>query len=162
MDFPPIPLLEGSLWLGSVRDASNLAWLKSQGIRHVVNVGHTPGRPSWMHADGSKAPEAEGWIKTYTEVHPYDAPGYPILQNHLHQVQPVLEKLYKDGERTLINCHQGINRSTTLAVAFLTKLTGASAAEIIALIRPRRPVLSNGSFVQQLLARDASKHEPLQ
>ena len=159
MDFPPIPLLEGSLWLGSVRDASNLGWLKSQGIRNVVNVGHTPGRPSWVRRDGTKAGEASDWIKSYTEVNPYDAHGYPILQNHLHEVEPVLQKLYKDGERTLINCHQGINRSTTLAVAFLANLTGAPVEEIIALIRPRRPVLSNVSFVQQLLAWDQAKHQ---
>lgn len=157
MDFPPIPLLEGSLWLGSVRDASNLPWLKSQGIRHVVNVGHTPGRPSWVRSDGTKMGEAEHWIKSYTEVHAYDAADYPILQHHLHQVEPLLTKLYKDGERALINCHQGINRSTTLAVAVLAKLTGAPVEEIIGLIRPRRPVLSNSSFVQQLLTWDQTQ-----
>lgn len=147
MDFPPISLLEGSLWLGSVKDASNLDWLRSQGISHVINVGHTPGRPSWARQGQAYPPG----IKSYTEVHAYDSHDYPLLQNHYGQVGPLLHKLYGEGEKTLINCHQGINRSTTLGVAFLVSLTGAPADEIIALVRSRRPVLSNPGFVHQLL-----------
>ncbi len=154
MDFPPISLLDGSLWLGSVRDASNLEWLKSQGIQHVVNVGHVPGRPSWVAPDGTYHPLAKHWIKSYKEVHAYDGADYPILENHLKDVGGHLKNLYTSNEKTLINCHQGINRSTTLAVAFMASLTGAPVEEIIALVQSRRPVLSNTSFVKQLLGWD--------
>lgn len=154
MEFPPISLLENSMWLGSQRDASNLPWLRATGIRHVVNVGHYPGRPSW-HTPGKANPEG---IDSYTEILAYDAAGYPILQ-HLREVLEVILKIFDEpgSGQVLINCHQGINRSAALAAAFLAIITNAPVHEIISIMRQGRPVLSNPSFVVQLYQWDATR-----
>jgi len=146
--FPPISLIEDFLYIGSQKDASNKKFLDKEGIVGVLNMGHTCGRPHWVGSDKTYA---------YMEVHALDAPGYPLL-NHLKEAVPFLEKHRKEGKKVLISCHQGINRSATIAAAYLSALTNTPMPEIIEGMKSKRPVLQNKSFVKLLLMWD---REPL-
>ncbi len=146
MQFPPVELLTGFLWLGSVRDASNLHWLREKSIKHVINCGSTAGEAN------PKDPS-----RYYYTIHALDAPGYPIMDNHFLHVANMLFQARQRGEPVLINCHQGINRSTTLAVAFVALISNTPVQELIQSIRRQRPVLQNQSFVNQLLLWDSRR-----
>lgn len=151
--FPPVSLIEGFLYIGSQKDASNEAFLDAVGISGVLNLGHTCGRPVWVsHLDTKQKQKY-----AYMEIHALDAPGYPLL-NHLKEAVPFLEAHRKAGKKVLISCHQGINRSATIAAAYLSALTNTPMPEIIEGMRAKRPVLHNDSFVASLLAWD---REPL-
>lgn len=149
--FPPVSLIEGFLYIGSQKDASNKHFLDTVGISGVLNMGHTCGRPLWVK-DTQEKQQYE-----YMEIHALDAPGYPLL-NHLKEAVPFLEAHRKAGKKVLISCHQGINRSATIAAAYLSALTNTPMPEIIEGMRAKRPVLQNDSFVASLLSWD---REPL-
>lgn len=154
----PVELLTGFLYLGSQRHASDLGWLAKNGIGEVLNVGHVPGRPSWALTGHGDAPEpSKSPLPLYTELHAFDDPAYPILDNHLRHVTGVLSKAAVAGRRVLINCHQGINRSAALAAAYLASATGSPVVEVISILKSRRPVLSNTGFLAQLLKWDATR-----
>lgn len=65
---------------------------------------------------------------------------------------------WASGERVLIRCQAGVNRSG-LVMALVLMLEGLSAADAIALIRARRSqyVLSNRHFERWLLAEAADR-----
>jgi len=144
--YAPVPLVDGFLYIGSQKDASNTKWLDSMGITALCNVGHTCGRPTHMTSPSTSK-------YAYMEVHAMDSPGYPIL-SHLKDVVPFLERHRKQGKKVLISCHQGINRSATLAAAYLSALTNTPMGEIINGMRAKRPVLFNDGFVSALMAWD--------
>lgn len=156
--FPPVALLDGFLYIGSQRDASNRAWLDATGIKAVLNMGHTCGRPQWARSPtksskGGLAQEGPTQPYDYLEIRALDAPSYPIL-SHLADAVPFLERHRRAGRRVLISCHQGINRSATIAAAYLSALTNTPMPEIIEGMRAKRPVLQNDAFVGALLKWD--------
>lgn len=172
MELKPILIYGNTLWLGDRQDASNLEWLEKKEIRHIVNVGHVYGRPLWLGNDtvindaidksnDTKKPafihtELPSMLKSYTEVHAYDNEDYPILE-HLEDISHILDiSVFGDDvhhvkEGVLINCHMGINRSASLAAAYISRITGIPATTVINSMRKHRPVIQNKGFLRQLL-----------
>ena len=145
MQFPPIELLSPYFWLGSVRDASNIPWLKSKNIKVVINVGSSPG----------DAKQKDPSIAYYT-FHALDGPSYPIL-SHYPAVKSILNDAFGSGKNVLINCHQGINRSASLGLPYVAQVSKTSIDELIERFRKRRPILQNTHFVNLLRGWDAKR-----
>lgn len=145
MQFAPIELLSPYFWLGSVRDASNIPWLKSKKISVVINVGSGPG----------DAKQKDPSIKYHT-FHALDSPSYPIL-SHYPAVKSILQNSFQSGKNVLINCHQGINRSASLGLPYVAEVSNTSMDELIHRFRQHRPILQNSHFVQLLREWDTNR-----
>lgn len=172
MELKPVLLYGDTLWLGDRQDASNMKWLQEKKIRHIVNVGHKYGRPSWFdtYAKANNVDEKiqnincpiklhanlPSNIKSYTEVYAYDDENYPIL-DHLNDIKPILDiSVFGDDthhikEGVLINCHMGINRSASLAAAYISKVFNKPTQMVIDSMRKYRPVIQNKGFMRQLI-----------
>jgi len=58
-------------------------------------------------------------VTSYMEIDAADVPGYPILTLHYGAARRFFEEAREAGGRALIHCELGVNRSATLAVAYL-------------------------------------------
>jgi predicted protein tyrosine phosphatase len=91
-----------------------------------------------------------------------DSEGYPLLERHLSEactfLRAQLAAAARDGGCVLIHCHEGKNRSATLAVAYLMVEHRMRLAEAVGHVWRKRPIiLSNQSFVQQLVELAATE-----
>jgi protein-tyrosine phosphatase len=87
----------------------------------------------------------------------YPFPDGPIDPATIPEIEALAEwaySMWKSGERVLIRCQAGMNRSSLLTALVLMR-DGKSADEAIALIKERRSpyVLSNSHFVKYLEER---------
>lgn len=85
-----------------------------------------------------------------------DKEGYPLLERHLLEACTFLRQQLAAVAPTngcvLIHCHEGKNRSATLAIAYLMVEHRMRLADAVEHVWRRRPiVLSNESFIDQLV-----------
>jgi atypical dual specificity phosphatase len=132
-------IVQDTIWLGSARDAEDENFLLQNKITHVVNVGGS-------HAQSQNMLP---FIK-YFKIDALDAPGYPILDNHLSVFSTIMDQALADPEnKVLVHCYAGINRSTTLLIAYLKKIY--KHLNLIQHVKSLRPiVLTNQSFFNVL------------
>ncbi|KAI0210875.1 Dual specificity protein phosphatase 26 [Lamellibrachia satsuma] len=130
------------LYIGGEEQASDVNYLRSIGITHVVNCasGYTNTGPDFYGKDfGYMGFDAE------------DDWTYDIMQ-HFQQVYDFIEKARLSGGKVLIHCLMGVNRSGVLAVAYcmLHKNMGPiSAAKFVK--ESRKMVLINNGFQRRLI-----------
>merc|ERR1712194_157066 len=63
-----------------------------------------------------------------------------------------VEEFREQGKNVLVHCHAGVNRSTTLCVAYLMHRHRMPLLDIVrSVVRKRGMVLSNAVFVEQLV-----------
>jgi hypothetical protein len=95
-----------------------------------------------------------GWL---VKEFRYPFPDGPIDPATIPEIEALAEwaySMWKSGERVLIRCQAGMNRSSLLTALVLMR-DGKSVDEAIALIKERRSpyVLSNSHFVKYLEER---------
>lgn len=132
-------IIQNTVWLGSARDAEDELFLNKNKINYVINVGGN-------HAQSKNMlPNVR-----YFKIDALDAPGYPILDNHLAVFSSIMDQALSDPEnRVLVHCYAGINRSTTLLIAYLKKIY--RHLNLIHHVKALRPiVLTNQSFFNVL------------
>jgi protein-tyrosine phosphatase len=146
------------LWLGRYKDATNNKWMRDHGITHVVNC---------LDKDAAPNDDIMAELDMYVYLKSHDSVTYPLFHDSKNNSVPgdatnweIVEKVLGDAKRkhdsgqhagVLIYCMAGLNRSATLAAAFLAVHCGFSIQEVATLIRRMRPgALSNRNFVKQL------------
>eukprot|EP00908_Phaeocystis_cordata_P020102 Transcript_31770.p3 GENE.Transcript_31770~~Transcript_31770.p3 ORF type:complete len:282 (+),score=98.78 Transcript_31770:68-913(+) len=137
--------LGGGLYLGSYAQAQDLELLCRLGVRAVVNCAPSDCKPPRAQYD------AAGVELLCTDAKDYE--GYLVVERHLGEVVAFLApRLEEAGGVALVHCMQGVNRSATLALAFLvTKQRAALLSSIRAAHALRPIILQNVSFRLQLL-----------
>ena len=91
-------------------------------------------------------------VKSYMEIDADDIPGYPILMLHYRQARSFFDEARSAGGRALVHCELGVNRSATLAVAYLVESEQVPLTQAVRQVRIERPnVLLNDGFRRQLV-----------
>jgi len=91
-------------------------------------------------------------VTSYMEIDADDIPGYPILMLHYRQARSFFDEARNTGGRALVHCELGVNRSATLAVAYLVESERVPLTQAVRQVRIERPnVLLNGGFRRQLV-----------
>lgn len=108
--------------IGSLTDAEKEDDLLRRGITRVVNLCEMPSRYISLRADEIALPSG----------------GRPEPER-LHKVADKIDELVKEGERVLVHCLEGIDRSPTAVMVYLKDKQGLSTQQAVAKVRAHRP-----------------------
>eukprot|EP01062_Namystynia_karyoxenos_P069324 TRINITY_DN64838_c0_g1_i1.p1 TRINITY_DN64838_c0_g1~~TRINITY_DN64838_c0_g1_i1.p1 ORF type:complete len:352 (+),score=105.14 TRINITY_DN64838_c0_g1_i1:60-1058(+) len=140
---PPGDLGDGLL-LGHRGHAAASHDLESNGVTHVLNLA--PGMC------GTNADLYQGRPIELLVVDAEDMQGYDLLGRHLEDTNAFIRKSLDGGGKCLVHCFAGINRSATIAIAYLISVR---RMPLIAAVRhaflARPCILWNESFIKQLV-----------
>lgn len=135
---PPAEIYPG-LWLGNVFNAQDLHFRYQKNIRTIINCATHDAQPQLLN------------IQTYVCLNGSDDPGYKIIDKHFNYVYDMIDISLEKGWNVLIHCQCGVNRSSTLAIAYLCMKTQCSIEKaILDVFRVRPCILSNTGFRNQL------------
>jgi len=127
------------LFLGNMKDASDIEALSRLGIDHVLNV--TAVSPTYQMS--SKI--------TYKQLPAADN-GYQNLKQYFDEAFEFIDKAKNCGGSVLIHCQAGVSRTPTIAVAYLIKYFTMTMVDAYKFVKSRRSIISpNLNFMGQLL-----------
>ena len=146
-------LITEYLYLGDLYDSQNIETLKSIGISHVINTieNEDPVEEfQFIHSENVK-PVYERENIVYMGFSSDDDDGYPIM-THFENVFGFIENVRNNHGKCLIHCAGGRNRSAVLAAGYIMVKHGIDPISAVQHVVRKRPnILSNGSFIVQLL-----------
>ena len=126
------------LYLGNMRDASDMASLSRLNIRYVLNV--TAKQPSYHLPPGFH----------YKHLEAADN-GLQNLRQFFEEAFSFIDEAKKAGAGVLVHCQAGISRSPTIAVAYLMKHSPMAMADAYKFVKTKRSIISpNLNFMGQL------------
>lgn len=136
-------IIPGRLWQSGTLEAEGaMEAIRDAGITYVVN----------LCGDGPVLSPPDP-LRPFTEVR-WEIDDGPLPD--LDQLDAVVSRVcaaIQQGERVLVHCYAGLNRSGLVNALVVRRLKGVSGAELVAYIRRRRPgALSNRRFVQHILS----------
>ena len=70
----------------------------------------------------------------------------------------MIEKSIQLGDRVLVNCWQGASRSATVVLAYLIKYQDMGVEEALRMVKERRDIRPNNSFLQSLINYEEANH----
>ena len=87
-------------------------------------------------------------------IYNLDESNWPILGGRYKLAESFLDRILLETHHVVyIHCHEGINRSAAIAIAYRCSKTGESAEKVIKEIRKTgRTILTNSGFEAALLA----------
>lgn len=128
------------------------AFVHANRITHVINCAEPGLTPSWMIRHIG--------LNRYAEVCTVDHPNYPILLTPYYHFEQVMTKFLRDAscQGVYVHCAAGVNRSATLAHAYVCRTFRIPLPRILENSMRQRPcMLQNMGFVHQLILF-AKKH----
>ncbi|XP_040583229.1 dual specificity protein phosphatase 10 [Lepeophtheirus salmonis] len=126
------------MYLGNMRDASDVSVLHSLGIGYVLNV---TSKPPGYTMDPSI---------TYKQLRAADN-GFQNLHQFFEEAFEFIDLAKINSSGVLIHCQAGVSRSPTIAVAYLMKYYAMAMAEAYKFVKTRRSIISpNLNFMGQL------------
>ena len=143
--------VQPNLYLGSEANASDLVWLKVEGITHVLSIQGQP-------IDVARLPDVSDAMRRWHEhairtlfIRLPDSPTAPIFEHFEAAAQFINGALDAPGRKVLVHCGRGISRSASLVIAALMRHRGISYADAFALVAAKRPcIYPNVGFQLQL------------
>jgi len=147
LSFSPINITKGpskisnnfNIFLGSEYDAMDSSTLKKHNITHVLTIMHKK-LPSSITEN----------LTAYKHIAVLDCPSTD-LYCHFSEAFEFLNSNSKPGCNTLVHCHQGISRSSTICLAYMMKKTEQTMEACYEKLREKRNVISpNFGFLGQL------------
>jgi len=135
-NFPTPTQILTTLFLGSKDDSLKEEKLKQIGITHILSVvsGHQNIIPGCKHLS---APMADK--------------GYSDVKSIIKEVFPFMEEGQRDGNKLLVHCHLGQNRSPTIVIAYLMKYEELTLWSAHKLVKAERPLIHpHPSYIKQL------------
>ena len=145
----PDEIIPGFLWLGDAEDAQNKELLQKHGITWILNCAG--GDINVVYPINFK-------------VHKFEADDdskYNLIEQHINECVEFIDKCKNKGDRILIHCMAGMNRSATITVGYLLhyfeNMDLLQAVEYT--VKKRSWILTNGGFRRQLIqyASDQNK-----
>jgi hypothetical protein len=152
------PVRDGpQLFVGSGGHAADKKMLKRLDIKAVLNVAPAVCQDP---VDWYKANNIE-----YLSLDAHDDRNFALLEKCLGPASAFISGAHARGSSVLVHCMAGVNRSATLAVAYLLLRDSRNLFELFAECVAARPsILQNASFQLQLCALAARRgllYEPL-
>ena len=147
----PADEVQPNLYLGSEANASDLVWLKVEGITHVLSIQGQP-------IDVARLPDVSDAMRRWHEhavrtlfIRLPDSPIASIFEHFEAAAQFINGALDAPGRKVLVHCGRGISRSASLVIAALMRRRGISYADAFALVAAKRPcIYPNVGFQLQL------------
>lgn len=129
------------LWLGSMRAAHDVAWMREAGVGAVLN----------MAADCVDEP-ADGYPDTIRtmRIAAEDSPDYPLLARHLPASFAFVSECLDEvpPRPVLVHCVQGINRSGAVVVACVMLRSGIPLLDALYHVSMLRSGIVNNDYFQ--------------
>ena len=146
LDNQPSCIIDNWLYVGDFEDANNISILNKLGIHYVLNCAGDD--TTYMDIHRVTYP-------SHFNVHSFNALdiyNYSIIDNHIQESIQFINECKQNGDRILIHCMAGMNRSPTIAIAYMMSQLNMDLLTSIQLFVKQRPwILSNKSFKQQLI-----------
>merc|ERR1719195_2340256 len=99
-----------------------------------------------------------GYGTAYLAIPADDNESY-LIDQHLPEIVNFLHSCRQERRQVLVHCIMGVNRSSAALAAFLCEGLGVDLEEsIITISRRRGHILSNRSFLDQLVAKYGFSH----
>ncbi|ELU03323.1 hypothetical protein CAPTEDRAFT_140771, partial [Capitella teleta] len=133
------------LFIGSQRNADDLATLQRIGITHVVNCAGT------RRYDVSRSPyHPETGIRDYLMIPAEDNDEFNI-QSYFKEAITFINRAKYSAGKVLVHCNLGVNRSGAICAAYLLVDLKMTLLEVITFLKSKRSVvLYNRGFRRQL------------
>jgi uncharacterized protein YfcZ (UPF0381/DUF406 family) len=126
------------LYLGNMRDASDVSILHRLGVGYVLNVTSKP--PCYNMEPGI----------TYKQL-VADDNGLQNLRQFFEEAFEFIDLAKSNSSGVLVHCQAGISRSSTIAIAYLMKYYPMAMADAYKFVKSRRSIISpNLNFMGQL------------
>lgn len=149
----PPTLVIDKLWIGTVYDACNTAWLRKQNITHIVDVSDMSYPIQKQTSLGIAFKRFPIKHRPDFTIHPYFEPCNKFIHDARTAPEDVT-KLKQNGN-VLVHCHIGKHRSATIIVAYLMSALKIDTGAAIALLKAKRPMVEiRGGFERQLQQYD--------
>jgi len=104
-----------------------------------------------LNAAGVACPNYHDGALTYLTLHLYDSASEDI-STILYEAVAFIEDVVSSGGRVYIHCHQGVSRSSAMAIAYLMYANGWGYEPAYAFVRERRGIASpNAGFIARLM-----------
>jgi protein-tyrosine phosphatase len=104
------------LWLGNEESAHDKKFLNKAGITSIVNASKNISCDFSLDHDYYKIPVNDPGV-VYSE----DQEDQVIMKEHINKVLNWIKNKLMSGEKVLIHCHAGIQRSATVVFCYLYK-----------------------------------------
>ena len=130
------------LYVGSDTVARNKQLLLENGVTHVLNAAGVACH-NYHEADGTFV---------YKTLHLFDSPREDISPM-LYAAVEFIDAAIENGGRVYVHCHQGVSRSSSMAIAYLMWKEGINFDEGFTRVKTARGVCNpNAGFICRLLA----------
>jgi protein-tyrosine phosphatase len=137
--------VDTNVFLGSFRHAEKRDELVENGVTHVLNCA----KPHCSNHDDSFYAPQNIMVQA---VDASDSPEFPMLALNFDVCYDFLEHCRKKNGKVLIHCLQGLNRSSTVCVAYLMIKNNWDLLKTVSICHAARPyILPNLGFQQQLI-----------
>ena len=126
--------------------------MKSIGITHVLNV-----------AEGVTAYHVnltgefyEGSGITYKGIRAEDSSKFSF-KPYFAEICDFIEGALEKGGTVVVNCREGVSRSSTSVIAFLMLRRNLSLVEALTTVREKRNVVPNQNFLKELIELEENR-----
>jgi len=126
-----------NLYIGSSIEASSMAWLKSRGVTHIVNMA--------IEHD-NYFPRAFRYFKGGIYDHPNQS-LMPVLRSGYRFIRDAIGK----GGMVFVHCHAGVSRSSSMVLYYLMKTYNWTLCRSLLYMKGVHPRTDpNSGFLKQL------------
>ena len=136
-----------NLFLGNKGAAEDTAYLKSEGITHLLNMGSVSLRSSKFLV----RPNKESLARESIELK--NSPEWSEMKviECFEECGEWIEQSIDGGGRVMVVCWQGASRSATVVLAYLARYKGVGLNEALRRVKQKRDIRPNNFFLQQLI-----------
>ena len=120
--------------------------LKEIGVTHVLNVaeGNSP-----YHVNLT-AEFYDNTDITYKGIRAEDSHKFSF-KPHFKEICDYIDTALEKGGTVIVNCREGVSRSSTSVLAFLVLRRDMSLVDALTTVRGKRNVIPNARFLQELI-----------
>ncbi|XP_063859949.1 dual specificity protein phosphatase 3-like [Scylla paramamosain] len=138
------------LFLGDCDAAMNEAYLRKNGITHILNAAGNTCGPAPVKTGKSFYKDQS---LVYLGLNLIDLP-FINISVHFEKASAFIEEALSSGGKVLVHCRQGRSRSAAIVAAFLMMCRGMTAANALTMLRKKREIRPNNGFLQHLANLD--------
>lgn len=151
-------LIHDKIYLGGRKEVLDIEQLTNLKITHIIHAAEDP-------VDQIDGKDHKFWTQWFGDSFTYlgfvanDDRKYPMLDNHWSVCREFLENALKNEEtKVLIACRGGTNRSVCILATVLIHFYDMDCKSAIKAIHSKKfPVLTNNSFIKQIIAFDQQR-----